>query len=357
MCRRSFFIFILSGLILFSSVVLSQEQGLTDAVSAWLFDEGSGTQADNFIQGGPDGTIVGNPIWVDGLYGKALQFDGWVDGVEIPSNPLVGAHSLTVQAYIKPTDTDFEGSKIFNIALQGEVGGVDRFMMDIIPNQGGWVFSHFMSIAGNRSDGEDDLSVLPVHAFGEWYHVAMVFDSTSPDGVKIKQYVNHALEHEWDYGFGVLGEGEAFIGERYEEKGSGLRDYFIGIMDNVVLHNKALTTETFMSVPGGVGVADEEWAGYPKDFVLHQNTPNPFNPETTLFYEIPRGPSVTVKLEVLNLIGQCVSNLVDEVQSGGRYSVRWEGMRDDGRLLPSGIYWYRLSVADRTLTRKMVLIR
>jgi hypothetical protein len=96
------------------------------------------------------------------------------------------------------------------------------------------------------------------------------------------------------------------------------------------------------------GVAEEQ--GVPRDFTLKQNYPNPFNPTTEITFGIP-GES-RVRLEVYNLLGENVATLVNEVLSAGFHTAR---LNADG--LPSGMYLYRLTAGDVTLTKKMMLLR
>jgi hypothetical protein len=348
----------LLGIVIIVNPVLTFGANLNDAISIWLLDEGSGSTVSNEVQDAPEGVIIGYPAWVEGLYGNALDFDGLENGVEIASNPLAGAHALTIQAYINPSSIpDYESSKIFNIALQRQIDGVDRFMLDMLPMGSGWVLSHFMSIDGNRSDPEETILVTgPEHPFDEWYHVAMVFDSVDVDKVKIKHYVNHVLEHEWDYIFGTLNEGGVFIGERYQAKGSGIRNYFAGTMDYFILHDKALTPDEFMPEPSQINVSVRDLINPPAKFALHQNFPNPFNPETVIYYNIPKGFGADVKLEIFNLTGQSVIVLADGILLPGNYSVRWDGKNASGAQVPTGIYFYRLTAGDNVQIRKMVLV-
>jgi hypothetical protein len=244
----------------------AQVTGLEGAVSVWLCDEGWGNSAINAVDETFNGTTIDNTGWVSGMYGMALSFDGDLDAVEVPSNPLMGAHALTIQAYIRPSSIpDGSSGKIFNIALERDAEGVDRFMLDILPsgNEADWVLSHFMSIAGMVTDPEDELLASGTfHPLNQWYHVAMVFDSLSADSVAIKHYVNHILEYETLYALDTLTQGEAFIGERYAPKGDPpLRNYFDGTMDNLVLHDYALTTEEFMPAPGTVDFDAEPRSG------------------------------------------------------------------------------------------------
>jgi sulfatase-modifying factor enzyme 1/flagellar hook capping protein FlgD/two component regulator with propeller domain len=95
----------------------------------------------------------------------------------------------------------------------------------------------------------------------------------------------------------------------------------------------------------------------PKAFSLAQNAPNPFNPSTTIAFSIPEGKSVKVVLEIFNIRGQLVQNLVDEVREAGTYSVVWDGTNKTGRKISSGVYFYRLRAGKFVQTRKMVVLK
>jgi hypothetical protein len=93
----------------------------------------------------------------------------------------------------------------------------------------------------------------------------------------------------------------------------------------------------------------------PVDFALAPNYPNPFNPVTTIAYQLPMRAPVT--LEVHSLLGQRVRHLVDEVQLAGHHAVTWDGTDDSGRPVASGVYLYRLKTGHYDRTRTMVLAK
>jgi len=99
----------------------------------------------------------------------------------------------------------------------------------------------------------------------------------------------------------------------------------------------------------------------PCNYVLSQNYPNPFNPSTTINYTIAETGSVTLK--VYNIIGVEVAVLVDEYQAAGNYQVEFaagggSAFRDgNNRLLPSGVYFYRLEAGNYSRTMKMNLVK
>jgi hypothetical protein len=94
----------------------------------------------------------------------------------------------------------------------------------------------------------------------------------------------------------------------------------------------------------------------PHQFSISQNYPNPFNPSTTIRYALPSRSYV--KLEILNLLGQRVVELVNSEQDAGYYNVQWTPNA------PSGIYFYRIAAVEVSNpsklfvdVKKMVLLR
>jgi hypothetical protein len=79
----------------------------------------------------------------------------------------------------------------------------------------------------------------------------------------------------------------------------------------------------------------------PTSFALQNNYPNPFNPTTTIKYQIPE--NAQVRLVVYNMVGQRVRTIVDQPQEAGYYSVEWDGRNNYGECVSSGIYVYRIS--------------
>jgi len=110
--------------------------------------------------------------------------------------------------------------------------------------------------------------------------------------------------------------------------------------------------KVYIGEPTGIG---DEGVAIPSTTKLHANYPNPFNPETTLRYDI--GNASKVELVIYNLLGQKVRTLVDGEQAAGTYSVKWNGLGDDNRQLASGIYVYRLKAGEFVQSRKMMLLK
>lgn len=85
-------------------------------------------------------------------------------------------------------------------------------------------------------------------------------------------------------------------------------------------------------------------------FQLFQNYPNAFNSATTIGFVLVR--SVYVTLRIHDLLGREIATLVDAELPGGHHHVVW-----DAGILPSGVYYCRLSTGEMTQTRTMMLVR
>jgi hypothetical protein len=88
----------------------------------------------------------------------------------------------------------------------------------------------------------------------------------------------------------------------------------------------------------------------PPRFNLEQNYPDPFNPSTTIRYELPKASQVN--LSVYDILGREVSVLVNEKKDAGIYEVRYEGSK-----LASGVYFYRLQAGDYVASKKMLVLK
>ncbi len=88
---------------------------------------------------------------------------------------------------------------------------------------------------------------------------------------------------------------------------------------------------------------------------LSPNQPNPFNPSTTIAFEVPVAGSAL--LQVFDLRGRLVRTLVDESLPAGRHEARWDGRDADGRELPSAVYLSRLEAGGKVALGRMTLVR
>jgi hypothetical protein len=93
----------------------------------------------------------------------------------------------------------------------------------------------------------------------------------------------------------------------------------------------------------------------PVELMLHQNVPNPFNPQTSIRYDLPS--AVRVRLLIFDVNGRLVRTLVDEEQAPGSREVTWTGRDDAGAAVSSGVYFCILEAGKQRFTRKLLLLK
>jgi hypothetical protein len=93
----------------------------------------------------------------------------------------------------------------------------------------------------------------------------------------------------------------------------------------------------------------------PDNYFLHENYPNPFNPTTTLRFDLPEVSDIT--LTIYNMLGQKVRTFNYQNTSAGYHSVTWNATNDYGEQVGAGVYLYQLRANQFVKTRKMVLLK
>ena len=115
------------------------------------------------------------------------------------------------------------------------------------------------------------------------------------------------------------------------------------------------TSADYRFTSGATPVYEIDSPVLPESFALEQNYPNPFNPETSIPYSLPK--SANVQFSVVNIVGQEVWHENFGTQAAGNYQIRWYGRNAKNEQLPSGVYFYRLTAGENSITRKMVLLK
>jgi hypothetical protein len=105
----------------------------------------------------------------------------------------------------------------------------------------------------------------------------------------------------------------------------------------------------------GITAIDKDEILLPTKFKLLQNFPNPFNPSTTIGYELSQ--TTQIELNIYNISGQKIRTIVTGKHPAGTYQVQWDGKNAIGQEVSSGVYLYRLRTASLVLSRKMLLLR
>ena len=107
--------------------------------------------------------------------------------------------------------------------------------------------------------------------------------------------------------------------------------------------------------PATAIAADNSKSILPVTVILHANYPNPFNPQTTISYELPVTDAVS--LTIYDILGREIIRLVDQTQAAGFHQVIWNGLDKAGSQVSSGIYLYRLQTSTFSQVQKMILSR
>jgi hypothetical protein len=135
-------------------------------------------------------------------------------------------------------------------------------------------------------------------------------------------------------------------------------------VDQLVVYWPDGTHQVVSGVPGDqvfliqqstTAVEEPGAGGVPLAFAVHGNYPNPFNPSTTIRFDLPRELPVRVVVHALD--GSVVRTLVDGVMPGGRHLAVWDGRDATGRGVASGVYFYRVATPDAVVARKMLLVK
>ncbi|MCP4581914.1 MAG: T9SS type A sorting domain-containing protein, partial [candidate division Zixibacteria bacterium] len=194
-----------------------------------------------------------------------------------------------------------------------------------------------------NEDGYDDV-IIGAHGNDTYSGSAYIYyGGDSMDDIADVILESEGIRHH--FGYAVAGAGDV--------NGEGNVDLIVG-----ALHHPANGAAyiyygepslSLIDIPND----DQQPGSY--GFKLKQNYPNPFRPVTAINYEI--GLTGSVKIGVYNIAGQCVRALVDQVQGAGNYQIDWDGRNDSGKEVGSGIYFYRLEAAGKSVQKRMVLLR
>ncbi|MCK4957674.1 MAG: T9SS type A sorting domain-containing protein, partial [Candidatus Cloacimonetes bacterium] len=191
-------------------------------------------------------------------------------------------------------------------------------------------------------EGENLLSEVEVNDFtyGEWKTIT--FDNFIPVDIEKEYFVGYKIIS----GNGIMAWHDA--GPRVEGGAYTRNTGWMSLKDD---HDynfciKAITISQTQSAAEETIVALSS---------LGNNYPNPFNPTTTISFNLAEGGNV--ELGIYNVKGQKVSTIVNEHKSAGSHSIVWNGTDDRGTGLTSGVYFYRIKSGKFTSTKKMILLK
>jgi hypothetical protein len=333
-------------LLAFCSTALGQ---VADGLVAFFPFSGN---PDDASGNGNHGTAMNGVTLTSDRFGRndsAYHFDGVDDYINVSdSSTLDITGSITIGAWIKapprypvgaivtklgPDEINQTNGYCTYISNCAECPDQHRFLTQICYN---WPESAGRAVSTTIVD--DD----------EWHHVVSVYD-----GQLVTVYVDGESENSVAYSLGMLpNDMPLMIGL----DPTPLEDrHFLGDLDDIRIYDRALSDDEIATlfhvvsaIPGAQPVTNGSIASS-----VH---PNPFNPRTTISFELPK--QTAVSLRVFDLSGRLVRVLVDgEIVAGGSNEAVWNGRDDSGRQVASGTYFYRLEAGEYSETRRMALIK
>ena len=112
---------------------------------------------------------------------------------------------------------------------------------------------------------------------------------------------------------------------------------------------------TFTPTSVSSTVSNEGEVNLPTEFALYENYPNPFNPVTTIRFDVPEISDVSVT--VFNVLGKEINSYNLNTMSPGTHQIKWRGIDNTGKPVSSGVYFYTIKAGDFFSTKKMMLLK
>ena len=205
-----------------------------------------------------------------------------------------------------------------NLTWSSTIGGTESDRASSIrqTSDGGYIISGYTSSFG---DGSSDAWIIKTDSNGDtvW---TKTFGGTEYDRA-------NSLSLTDDGGFFIVGETESF--------GNGGKDIWV------------INTYETLTVKGTYL--------YPETFRLYKNYPNPFNPITSLRYDLPKDGLVNIT--VYDMMGRIVKTLVNSSQTAGYKAVQWNATDNINEPVSAGLYLYTIQAGEFRQTKKMVLLK
>ncbi len=350
-----------------SAVYITANSNFTDClVSYWEFEESSGIRYDSYGRNDlEEHNTVTQGVGKQGSCGDFEKSN--YEYLSINDDNQVGLDlrsSFSISAWVK-IETSSSGeyfivnrfrdmdatSKNYALSFKSENNGAGRYVLCYVGIDW-YIWSYNWQV-------------------GTWYNVVFVNDLNIPSG-RVRLYVNGVLIGEDErYSSNDLNFPVPFLIGATQTADGTIWGYWDGLIDEVGIWSRVLSAEEVSQLyNNGEGIPyspqsslsksslsppEVKILGAPNKFALYPNFPNPFNPITTIKYDLPRDSRVN--LSVYNVLGQRVVTLVNGWQKAGYKSISWDGKDEFGRQVPSGIYIYRLQADDFIQSKKMILLK
>ncbi|MCK4549868.1 MAG: T9SS type A sorting domain-containing protein, partial [Candidatus Krumholzibacteria bacterium] len=214
-------------------------------------------------------------------------------------------------------------------------------------------FSDDASILLGNGDGTFTASVEYQAGDGPFSVTSGDFDGDEDIDLVIANYSSCDVSILQGNGDGTFDDA-VFFDARYSPVAVAVCDIFNDGLLDLVVANPYSDEVTVIFYNPAASATDGEIAFTPA-LALGQNYPNPFNPSTTILFSVPERARVT--LDIFDVSGRRLARLIDSVHEAGSYSCEWNGRNEAGKTVSSGMYFYKLVTGERSLVKKMVLLR
>ncbi|MFA7711072.1 MAG: LamG-like jellyroll fold domain-containing protein, partial [Candidatus Neomarinimicrobiota bacterium] len=281
------------------------------------------------------GTVNGADLTANrfGNPNSAYYFNGTSDNIRVPNSVSLNfTKAITVSFWMNPA-TLYADRESYPIS---HGNWENRWKISIIPQKKiRWTVKTTTGV----KDLDSDITVN----VNQWYHVVGLYD-----GANFDLYVDGELSGHTTFSGDINTTSiDLMIGQCLPAES---QYNFKGVIDDVRIYDYALSIGEISKLFSEPSAIRREAEKIPTAFQLSQNFPNPFNPVTTIKYDLPQ--AVTVKLQVFDLSGRLVQTLIDENKPAGHYSAVWNAQN-----VSSGIYFIRLSAGDFTAVKKCVKLK
>jgi M6 family metalloprotease-like protein len=343
-----------------------------------------------FINGIAVKTWTGNNEWEhyyahlnEGIYNIYWEYsngqasDGlgraWIDQIGFPdTNGFIAYPPANLNISAEGRDLDFTWQPPFTTTLPNppDLLGYNFYMNDRLLNEEPLKTEAYQII--NSSGGELQFSVSAVYEdIGESYRSNWIYydelEFTKPINLYVEA-VPTGVFVSWEYegfevplnGFRVFRNGVNATGNTFSKDVRSFIDTRVTTTGTytyyavAVYRNPSGTSEPTESID--VDYTDNTDVNQINlQTALINNYPNPFNPSTSIAYEMNKKENVCI--EIFNIKGQKITTLVNEVKEPGKYSANWNGNDDNGTQVASGIYLYKMTTSDYNNTKKMIMLK
>lgn len=228
-----------AGIVLLTTLSMTVRAALdADAiVGLWYFDEGKGDVAKDTSGKGNDAKLMKEPKWVDGKFGKALEFAFATGNYAIA--PIQQSADLTIAAWVMPRDYPTTNSGVTHVQIDENADGApESKTVGIWVENTGLLWGRFIPKGG----GNVNLPKNQKLDKDRWYHVALTLSAADKKG---KEWVDGAVVGEADYPGQLNPFGFVKIGRQGNES-------WTGAIDEFAVFNKALSASDIKTVMGGM---------------------------------------------------------------------------------------------------------